>query len=55
MWRTGSLAYHPAIAKGLGLGDHETITGFLYTGSVSSGKPAVPRPHQNEFVDRWPQ
>ncbi|PXX91664.1 nitroreductase [Marinobacter vulgaris] len=55
MWRTGDLAYHPDVAKGLGLGDHEIITGFLYAGSVSSEKPAVPRPHQKEFVSRWPQ
>lgn len=44
MWRTGGLAYNPEIAKGLGLGDHETITGFLYTGSVDSRKPRYPGP-----------
>lgn len=55
MWRTGDLAYHPDIARGLGLGDHEIITGFLYTGTISSSKPAVPRPDQAEFVRRWPQ
>lgn len=55
MWRTGGLAYNPHIAKGLGLGDHERITGFLYTGSVSSIKPPVPRPDPKEFVSRWPQ
>lgn len=55
MWRTGGLAYHPEIARGLGLSDDEIITGFLYTGSVGSSKPAVPRPHQGEFVSRWPQ
>ncbi|MFN2362633.1 MAG: nitroreductase family protein [Marinobacter sp.] len=55
MWRTGGLAYHPDVARGLGLDDHELITGFLYTGSVKSSKPAVPRPSQKEFVSRWPQ
>ncbi|MCR8915543.1 nitroreductase [Marinobacter panjinensis] len=55
MWRTGGLAYNPDIAKGLGLEDHETITGFLYTGSVSSAKPPVPRPDPKEFVSRWPR
>ncbi len=55
MWRTGGLAYHPDIARGLGLSDHEIITGFLYTGSVSSSKPTVPRPDQTEFVSRWPR
>ncbi|MCL7944885.1 nitroreductase [Marinobacter sp. ATCH36] len=55
MWRTGGLAYHPEVAKGLGLKDNEIITGFLYVGSVSSSKPTVPRPDQTEFVGRWPQ
>lgn len=55
MWRTGGLAYNEEIARGLGLGDHETITGFLYTGTVSSNKPAVPRPDQSDFVSRWPR
>lgn len=55
MWRTGSLAYNPDIAKGLGLADHEMIIGFLYAGSVSSTKPPVPRPDPHEFVSRWPQ
>lgn len=55
MWRTGAMAYNPDIARGLGLGDHEVITGFLYTGTVSSPKPAVPRPAQDDFVSRWPK
>ncbi|MDL0433128.1 nitroreductase [Marinobacter sp. TBZ242] len=55
MWRTGSLAYHPDVARGLGLSDEEIITGFLYAGSVSSNKPPVPRPQPSEFVSRWPQ
>lgn len=54
MWRTGGLAYHPDVARGLGLSDNEIITGFLYTGSISSSKPDVPRPAQKEFVSRWP-
>lgn len=54
MWRTGAVAYHSAVRQGLGLDDHEQITGFLYTGSVSSKKPAVPRPAVGEFVHNWP-
>lgn len=54
MWRTGSVAYHAAVHKGLGLDDHEHIVGFLYTGTVSSAKPAVSRPAVNEFVRHWP-
>ncbi|NMT64903.1 nitroreductase family protein [Marinobacter orientalis] len=55
MWRTGGLAYHPDIIRGLGLKDNEIITGFLFTGTVTASKPAVPRPDQKEFVSRWPQ
>lgn len=55
MWRTGDMAYDPVITRGLGLDDNEFVTGFLYTGSVSSNKPGVPRPDQGDFVERWPR
>ncbi|MBL3557105.1 MULTISPECIES: nitroreductase family protein [Marinobacter] len=55
MWRTGGPAYNPEVARGLGLGEEEIITGFLYTGSVSSSKPPVPRPDPADFVSRWPR
>ena len=54
MWRTGAVAYHSAVHKGLGLDDHEQVIGFLYTGSVSAAKPAVLRPGVEEFVRHWP-
>ena len=54
MWRTGKMAYSPVVLEGLGLEKGESITGFLYTGTVSSTKPAVPRPELAEFVARWP-
>lgn len=54
MWRTGAMAHHPAVAEGLGLASHESITGFLYVGSVVSEKPGVPRPETSSFVRRWP-
>lgn len=54
MWRTGAMASHPAVAEGLGLVSNETITGFLYVGSVSGAKPCVPRPEPTAFVARWP-
>lgn len=54
MWRTGSVAYHSAVHAGLGLTKDELIIGFLYTGTVSSAKPRVPRPDVQEFVQRWP-
>ena len=55
MWRTGKPAYNAKVHEGLGLGEGESIIGFLYTGSVTSAKPSVPRPTTDEFVQRWPR
>lgn len=54
MWRTGKMAYNPVVLEGLGLEEGESITGFLYTGTVSCNKPAVPRPELADFVTHWP-
>lgn len=54
MWRTGAMAYHPDVRQALGILDHEHIAGFIYTGTVVSEKPPVPRPAVAEFVRRWP-
>ncbi|WP_372963974.1 nitroreductase [Marinobacter sp.] len=53
MWRTGAVAYHPLVLEGLGLLEGESVVGFLYTGTVSSEKPAVPRPPCSEYVKEW--
>ncbi|AFP30587.1 nitroreductase [Marinobacter sp. BSs20148] len=55
MWRTGSPAYNPAVTEALGLSEQESVIGFIYTGSVVSAKPAVPRLEPTVFVSRWPQ
>lgn len=54
MWRTGSIAYNPAVAEGLGLAANESIVGFLYVGTPISEKPALDRPAPDAFVSRWP-
>jgi len=54
MWRTGTMAYHPAVREGLGLSEQESIIGFLYTGTVATEKPKIPRPEVAEFVSDWP-
>ncbi len=54
MWRTGSPAYNAQVKHGLGLDESESIVGFLYTGTVTAAKPAVPRPATPDFVQRWP-
>src|SRR5690625_5063794 len=38
-WRTGAMAYHPTIAKGLGLTDNEQISGYLSLGTPASTPP----------------
>lgn len=53
MWRTGKPAYNAQVHKGLGLEESESIVGFLYTGTVFSPKPSVPRPETVDFVQRW--
>jgi nitroreductase len=55
MWRTGSPAYHPAVHRGLGLAEGESVVAFLYVGTVVSEKPAVPRPDVSDFVRNWPE
>jgi len=54
MWRSGDPANNEDVCRGLGLADHESIVGFIYTGTTISNKPAVPRPEIDEFVSRWP-
>lgn len=54
MWRTGAVAESANVREGLGLSDNESIVGFIYTGTVDTPKPAVPRPDVAEFVADWP-
>lgn len=53
MWRTGAVAESQQVRDGLGLAASESIVGFIYTGTVDSVKPAVPRPDVSEFVSEW--
>lgn len=53
IWRTGGVAYHPAVHEGLGLQAGESVIGFLYVGTVTSEKPRVPRPDTEQFVATW--
>ncbi len=53
MWRTGSLAYHPTVKSGLGLGSHEKIIGFLYMGTISGGTKNLNDPDVGEYFEDW--
>ncbi len=39
IWRTGDMAFHPAIVEHLGLAPTDRIVGFVYV-----GRPAMPAP-----------
>ncbi len=39
IWRTGSMAYHAGVHRGLGLSKNESIVGFVYIGTAQSKKP----------------
>ena len=40
-WRTGSIAYHPNVAKKLGLATNESVVGFVYVGTPKGQPKAV--------------
>ena len=54
IWKTGAMAYHPEVKRGLGLRESEHIIGYLYMGTPTGplGK-AHPRP-TSEFFANWP-
>ncbi|MEQ8955703.1 MAG: nitroreductase [Gammaproteobacteria bacterium] len=53
MWRTGSMAYHPLVKTGLGLGPHEKIIGFLYIGTIIGGTKNLNDPDTGDFFRDW--
>lgn len=53
IWRTGAMAEHPVVKAGLGIAGHETLLGFLYVGTPSSGYKAVPELAVEDYFLRW--
>jgi nitroreductase len=53
IWRTGAMAEHPLVKSGLGMADHETLLGFLYVGTPSSGYKAAPELAVEDYFSRW--
>lgn len=53
IWRTGSMAYHPAVMAGLGLAEHEKIIGFLYLGTICGTTRNLPEPELKEYFQDW--
>lgn len=53
MWRTGSMAYHEVVKKGLGLADTEKIIGFLYLGTAAAPGKRLPQEDYARYVQEW--
>lgn len=53
MWRTGEMAYHPEVLRGLGLGENESLVGYIYLGTPVR-PPSPPRvPETDKFLQSW--
>ncbi|WP_304638807.1 nitroreductase family protein [Pseudomonas sp.] len=55
VWRTGDLAYHPLIRRGLGLAEAEEIAAYLYVGHPAGERKSVPTLDPSEFFKPWPE
>jgi nitroreductase len=53
MWRTGSMAYHRLVHKGLGLAENERIAGFLYVGEIEGRSRQIAPLPVGEFFEEW--
>ena len=49
-WRTGAIAYDPAMKRALGLAETDAIIGFLYLGTIKT--PGQPRQNDTASVTR---
>lgn len=54
MWRTGSMAYHPRVMKGLGLEPNERLVGYLYLGQVEGRIKPLPELEVSDYFAKWP-
>ncbi|WP_350028325.1 nitroreductase family protein [Larsenimonas salina] len=54
MWRTGPYAHHSVIRKGLGLGEHDVLIGFVYVGQPAGRMRDLTPSSLEDFVESWP-
>lgn len=54
MWRTGSMAYHPRVKRGFGLGGEEKIIGFVYLGTISGKAKTLREEDPADYFADWP-
>jgi len=55
VWRTGDMAYDPAVKAGLGLIEGEEIVGFIYVGTPTVPPHAPREQNSADFFSAWPQ
>lgn len=53
IWRTGPLAEHTHVTKGLGLKPNEKLIGFLYIGTRASNAKPLPDIEADDFWQDW--
>lgn len=55
IWKTGAMAYHPHVIRGLGLSDDEHIVGYLYVGTPNKPMGKANPPAVSDFFENWPR
>lgn len=55
VWRTGSMASHPVVRRGLGLADSEQVVAYLYLGQPVGPLKALPELRPEDFFQSWPR
>lgn len=53
MWRSGELATNPQVAAALGLGNYESIVGFIYLGERQTEPKPAPKINSSKFLQEW--
>ena len=53
MWRTGAMAYNTIVQSGLGLGENETIVGYLYLGQIEGKTRSLTPLEVDEYFESW--
>ncbi len=52
-WLTGWAAYDPGIRTLLGIGEHETVVGFIHIGTAQTAAPERERPDPAALLTDW--
>lgn len=52
-WLTGWAAYDPEILGALGIGEHETVAGFIHIGTAQMDAPERERPDAAALLSDW--